>query len=70
MNLSTQWMCKPLFADKLAKFADELLLHGQKRLTFETQYFPGEGMSQPLHSTAATALHRWLLGFAKENGNQ
>ena len=32
----------PLFTDKLAKFADEILLNGQKRPVFETKYFPWE----------------------------
>ena len=40
-----------LFADKLAKFADEIILQGQKRLVFEPHFFliflPG-GMSHPL----------------------
>ena len=43
------------FADKQAKFADEILLQGQKRLVFETQYFP-LGWHIPPHPTVATAM--------------
>ena len=35
-----KWTYSPLFTDKLAKFADEMLLHGEKPLVFEKQFFP------------------------------
>ena len=43
MHLPTKRAYNPLFADKLAKFADEILLHDQKRVVFEPQYFPWGG---------------------------
>ena len=55
MNLPTKWSYNPSFADKLAKFCDEILLRGEKRLVFETQYFPW-GLSHPLHLSVATVL--------------
>ena len=39
MNLPTKWAYNPFFAGKLAKFADQILLHGQKRFVFEAQFF-------------------------------
>ena len=55
MNLPTKWAYILLFADKLAKFADEILFHGRKHLGFETQFFR-DGVSQPPQPTVATAL--------------
>ena len=49
MNLPRKWAYNPLFADKLAKFADEMLLYGEKPFVFETQFFPGE-VPHPLAS--------------------
>ena len=39
-KLPTKWAHNLLFADKLAKFAVEILLHCKKCLTCETQYIP------------------------------
>ena len=59
MNLPTKGAHSPLIADKLAKFADEILLHCQKRLVFETRYFPWVCRTHP-HPTVATVL---LISF-------
>ena len=49
MNIPTKLACNPLFADKLAEFADEILLHVKKPLVLEAQFFPG-GTPLPLIS--------------------
>ena len=46
----------PLFANKSAKVADKIILHGQKRIIFETQYFRW-GISHPPLPTVAKALY-------------
>ena len=46
-----EWAYNPLFAVKLAKFANEIILYGQEHLVFETQYLP-LGVT-PLHLNKA-----------------
>ena len=46
MNLPTKLAYNPLFADKLANFADKILLHGQKRIFLRHDIFPGGGGCQ------------------------
>ena len=48
MNLPTKLAYNPFFADKLAKFADEILLYGRNRLVFETRGGGGGGCHTPL----------------------
>ena len=53
MNMPTKWAFTPLFADKLAKFAAKILLHGQNSIAFEKFFL--EGVTPP-HPTVAPAL--------------
>ena len=49
INLAAKWSYNPLFADKLAKCANEILLHCLKRFVFKTQYNPwGVGVTLPV----------------------
>ena len=61
MNLPTKWAYNLLFADKLAKFAHKILLHGQHPL-FLAHNIPGGGSVTPPHSATATVLN--VLRFA------
>ena len=58
--MSIKWECNLLFNDKLAKFANYMLLNvnGQQRLVSETQFFPwgGGGSGTAPHPTVVTAF--------------
>ena len=74
MNLPTKLAYNPFFADKLAKFADEILLYGRNRLVFETRGGGGGRLSHPLVSTESSQVSKnqlllsyKLLSYKAEN---
>ena len=61
-NLATKWTRTPLLADKIAKVANEILLRGQKRLVFGTQFFSMEDFTPP-RPTVATPLNSFNRAY-------
>ena len=66
MYLPTKRASNHLFGDELANVADEMLLHGQKRLVFEAKFFPGGVVPPSPNSGYGPAKKNLFYGIRKE----
>ena len=69
MTFRTKWAKNPLNADTLAKFANEILIHVQNRLVFETQFFLW-GCHTPSPHCGYGPAHIWCFNSHIQLSNQ